>query len=105
MQQTHYEFLKSYFQITRAQAEVGELIIQGKTNKQISVILNKSYHTIVTHRKNMFKKMKVYNTRGFITKFLDKKNEIEEKYTQEMILKKAQELFEAKMKEEKDKNK
>ncbi|TAG85991.1 MAG: LuxR family transcriptional regulator [Bacteroidetes bacterium] len=101
MKEKNYQFLKQYFQITECQAIVGELIIEGKSNQQISVILNKSYHTIVTHRKNLFRKIEVKNTRQFMAKFLDKKNEIETNIIEEMILKKAQELFEAKMKETK----
>jgi DNA-binding CsgD family transcriptional regulator len=41
---------------TSKEKEILQLVVEGKTTKEISEILNKSIHTINTHRKNIFQK-------------------------------------------------
>lgn len=46
-------------QLTSTEKEIAFLIVQGKTTKEIASIRNLSYHTIVTHRKNIFRKLEI----------------------------------------------
>lgn len=47
--------------LTKKEIEILELVLLGKTNKEISEVLNKSKRTIETHRFNLMKKMDVKN--------------------------------------------
>ncbi len=47
--------------LTKKEIEILNLILLGKTNKEISIELNKSKRTIETHRFNLMKKMNVKN--------------------------------------------
>ncbi len=49
---------KEYFQaqLTKREIEILSLLAVGKSAKQISEQLNLSYHTVTTHRKNIFQK-------------------------------------------------
>ncbi len=49
------------FDLTNKELQVLELILQGLTNKEISVKLQNSKRTIETHRFNLMKKMQVKN--------------------------------------------
>ncbi len=63
------EMLKNYSQnvneiirvLTNAEREILREIAIGKMTKEIAVDRNVSIHTIITHRKNIFKKLKVNN--------------------------------------------
>jgi DNA-binding NarL/FixJ family response regulator len=47
--------------LTAAETEIVRLIAEGKTTKEIANRKNVSFHTIMTHRKNIFRKVKVNN--------------------------------------------
>ena len=49
------------FHLTKKEIEILRLILLGKTNKEISLELNKSKRTVETHRFNLMKKMNVKN--------------------------------------------
>jgi len=46
-------------QLTHTEKEIVSLIAQGKTTKEVASIRNLSYHTVVTHRKNIFRKLEI----------------------------------------------
>jgi len=47
--------------LTGAEIEIVKLIAEGRTTKEIASRKNVSFHTIMTHRKNIFRKVKVNN--------------------------------------------
>lgn len=49
------------FGLTKKEKQILKLILSGKTNSEISLILSNSKRTIETHRFNMMKKMNVKN--------------------------------------------
>lgn len=49
------------YNLTKKEIEILQLVLLGKTNKEISEKLNKSKRTIETHRFNLMKKMDVKN--------------------------------------------
>jgi len=55
-------------QLTQTEIEVLRLIAKGKTVKEIASQRNSSFHTIVTHKKNIFRKLEV-NTVYEATKY------------------------------------
>jgi DNA-binding NarL/FixJ family response regulator len=46
-------------QLTKAETEIVKLIAEGYTTKEIATRKFNSYHTVMTHRKNIFRKLKV----------------------------------------------
>jgi len=46
-------------QLTKAETEIVKLIAEGFTTKEIATRKFNSYHTVMTHRKNIFRKLKV----------------------------------------------
>jgi DNA-binding NarL/FixJ family response regulator len=48
-------------ELTKAEMEVVRLIAHGFTTKEIAAKKYLSYHTIITHRKNIFRKLKIKN--------------------------------------------
>jgi DNA-binding NarL/FixJ family response regulator len=52
--------------ITPAETEIVKLITQGLTTKEIAIQKNLSYHTIISHRKNIFRKLSITNTSELI---------------------------------------
>lgn len=52
--------------ITPTEIEIIKLITQGLTTKEIAALKNLSYHTIITHRKNIFRKLNINNTSELI---------------------------------------
>lgn len=52
---------KDPFGLTKKEKQILKLILSGKTNSEISVILQNSKRTIETHRFNLMKKMNVKN--------------------------------------------
>jgi len=62
--QTHIsseETSSNTYNLTKKEIEILQLVLLGKTNKEISEELNKSKRTIETHRFNLMKKMDVKN--------------------------------------------
>ncbi len=57
----NYDTVSNSFNLTKRELEILELILLGKTNKEISATLNKSKRTVETHRFNLMKKMEVKN--------------------------------------------
>jgi DNA-binding NarL/FixJ family response regulator len=56
--------------LSEREIEVLKLIISGKNNKQVAGKLFISPNTVLTHRRNLMKKLKVNNTAQLITKSL-----------------------------------
>lgn len=48
--------------LTFAEIEIVRLITQGMTTKEIALFKHLSFHTIITHRKNIFRKLGIGNT-------------------------------------------
>jgi DNA-binding NarL/FixJ family response regulator len=48
--------------LTTSEHEIVRLIAQGLTNKEIALQKKLSYHTIITHRKNIFRKLGISNS-------------------------------------------
>ena len=48
--------------LTLAEIEIVRLITQGMTTKEIALIKHLSFHTIITHRKNIFRKLGIGNS-------------------------------------------
>jgi DNA-binding CsgD family transcriptional regulator len=55
---------------TKREKEIIKLIIKGKTAIEIGSILNISYHTVNTHKRNMHKKAECKNSRELVLKCL-----------------------------------
>jgi DNA-binding NarL/FixJ family response regulator len=53
--------------ISERELEILHLIAEGLTTKQIAAKLHLSFHTVMTHRKNMMAKLGLNNTAGLIT--------------------------------------
>jgi DNA-binding NarL/FixJ family response regulator len=53
-------------ELTRRELEIIRLIAKEHTNNEIAAILNNSPMTIITHRKNLLRKLGVKNTAGLI---------------------------------------
>lgn len=52
--------------ISERELEILHLVAEGLTTKQIAVKLHLSFHTVMTHRKNMMAKLGINNTAGLI---------------------------------------
>ncbi len=52
--------------LTPAEVEIVKLITQGLTTKDIAAEKKLSYHTIITHRKNIFRKLGISNSSELI---------------------------------------
>lgn len=52
--------------ISERELEILQLVAQGLTTKQIAEKLHLSFHTVMTHRKNMMNKLGINNTAGLI---------------------------------------
>jgi len=50
---------KRITQLTATEKEIVQLLAQGKTTKEIANERCLSYHTIITHRKNIFRKLEI----------------------------------------------
>lgn len=59
-------------QLTKRETEIFELLLTGKTSKEIADCLNISKLTVDTHRKNILKKNKVANVTELTQKFYKK---------------------------------
>lgn len=57
--QKHQSSTLSKLSVSEREIEVIREMSYGKSSKEISESLNLSYHTIITHRKNIFKKFEV----------------------------------------------
>jgi DNA-binding NarL/FixJ family response regulator len=52
--------------ISERELEILQLVAQGLTTKQIAEKVHLSFHTVMTHRKNMMGKLGINNTAGLI---------------------------------------
>ena len=52
--------------ISERELEILQLVAQGLTTKQIAEMVHLSFHTVMTHRKNMMGKLGINNTAGLI---------------------------------------
>jgi len=57
--------------VTKREKEVLQLLANGYSTKQIASKLNISYHTVVSHRKNIISKFQVQNTAELISKAMN----------------------------------
>lgn len=61
----HHDLFKDEFsqkmKLTRREIEIIRLLAMGNTSLQASVVLSISQHTVDTHRKNIFRKLKINN--------------------------------------------
>ncbi|SOE19662.1 DNA-binding response regulator, NarL/FixJ family, contains REC and HTH domains [Spirosomataceae bacterium TFI 002] len=60
-------FLAQY-QLSDREVEIIDHLVKGLNNQEIAEILNLSYHTVKTHRKNIYLKLDVSNVPELITK-------------------------------------
>ena len=52
--------------LTHTELELVQLFTQGKTSKEIAELRCLSYHTVNTHRKNIFRKLELNNVQELI---------------------------------------
>ena len=57
-----YDIYAENHKLTISEIEVVKLIANGKTTKEIADIKNLSFHTVNTHRKNIFRKLAITNS-------------------------------------------
>ncbi len=50
---------KRILQLTPTEKEIVQLLAQGKTTKEVANERHLSYHTVITHRKNIFRKLEL----------------------------------------------
>jgi len=48
-------------QLTRCELEIVQLIADGNTTKEIALLKHVSFHTVMSHRKNIFRKLSINN--------------------------------------------
>lgn len=58
--------------LSEREVEIVKLIAEGKTTNDIAEILNRSFHTIGSHRKNIFEKLRIRNSSELILYALKK---------------------------------
>jgi len=63
----------SYDLLTAREKEVLQLLAEGKSNKEVAVILDLSVYTIETHRTNMMQKLNLHNTAEIVLYAVRKK--------------------------------
>jgi DNA-binding CsgD family transcriptional regulator len=67
--------------LTPRQREVCDLVIQGKTNKEIARVLHISHRTVEDHRTDVYGKLDVRNSAALVHKILSARiAELEAKY-------------------------
>lgn len=62
--------LLEHFSLTSREAEIAQLIIEGKMDERIAADLNISFHTVRSHIKNIFRKLNICNRSSLIKKAL-----------------------------------
>jgi len=60
------DFMEETGQLTNSEIEIVRMIAQGLTTKEIAVKKFLSFHTIMTHRKNILRKVGVSNASELI---------------------------------------
>ena len=68
LRQSHQEEEENLGLLTATELEIVRAIARGKTTKEIAAERFSSVHTITTHRKNIFRKLKV-NTAHEVVKY------------------------------------
>jgi DNA-binding NarL/FixJ family response regulator len=63
---TYKNIHTNHGRITPSETEIVKLIAQGLTTKEIASQKKLSYHTIISHRKNIFRKLNINNTSELI---------------------------------------
>jgi DNA-binding NarL/FixJ family response regulator len=63
----------SYDLLTPREKEVLQLLAEGKTNKEVSGLLDLSLYTVETHRKNLMQKLGLHNTAELVLYAVRKK--------------------------------
>lgn len=60
---------KTIFKLSPTEIKIITLFLDQKNNREVSEIMNLSYLTVKTHRKNIYRKMDVHNISGIISKW------------------------------------
>jgi DNA-binding CsgD family transcriptional regulator len=63
--------------LTRRELEIINQLLKDMTNQEIAEALSLSYNTVVTHRKNIFKKLNIRSGIGLVLWAIDKGLKIE----------------------------
>jgi DNA-binding NarL/FixJ family response regulator len=63
----------SYDLLTPREKEVLQLLAEGKTNKEVSALLDLSLYTVETHRTNLMQKLSLHNTAELVLYAVRKK--------------------------------
>ena len=63
----------SYDILTDREKEILQLLAEGKSNKEIAVVLNLSVYTVETHRANLMQKLGLHNTAEIVLYAVRKK--------------------------------
>ncbi len=74
MRQLHQRGLKdTYDLLTDREKEILQLLAEGKSNKEVAVMLDVSVHTVETHRNNLMQKLNLHNTAELVLYAVRKK--------------------------------
>ncbi len=65
---SHHSVQKGDYGLTIREKEILQLLVDGKTKKQISQLLFISYFTVDTHLKNIYNKLQVHSKGGALSK-------------------------------------
>ena len=57
----YFDMSLKFLKLTPMEIQVANQIKQGKLSKEIAEVLSVSKHTVDTHRRNIRKKMRIYN--------------------------------------------
>ena len=63
----------SYDLLTEREKEVLQLLAEGKSNKEVAVLLDLSLYTVETHRANLMQKLGLHNTAEIVLYAVRKK--------------------------------
>ncbi len=63
----------SYDMLTQREKEVLQLLAEGKSNKEVAMMLNLSVYTVETHRANLMQKLNLHNTAEIVLYAVRKK--------------------------------
>ena len=66
------ETIEEYINLTRSEKQILSYLLSGKTNKEISLILDISLNTVNNHVANIYEKSDVKNRVELVNKFLKK---------------------------------
>jgi DNA-binding NarL/FixJ family response regulator len=68
-QQSHVNHSNLFQTLTKREQEITRYLIKEYSNQEVAALLYLSVHTVATHRKNIFKKLKVSSISSLIRKY------------------------------------